>query len=107
MTIIVSRHPAAVAFVRATAEAQYARFCEENNVQFESFVVVEQATSDLVAGQIVYGNLPLHLACLAHKYFAIEMPDLSRSERGKEMTADEMRAAGARIVEYSVRRITD
>ena len=91
MSLIVSRHPAAIAFARS-----YERFCDAE--------VIEQATEDQVRGKVVAGNLPLHLACRCAQYFAIELPQVVLEQRGKELTIDEMRAAGARLVCYYVVR---
>lgn len=71
--VIVSRHPATVAFLtRLYPEA----------------VVTEQATADDVRGKHVAGNLPLHLAALAASITAAEFPALSRDERGKELAGE-------------------
>ncbi|MEK7182640.1 MAG: CRISPR-associated protein Csx16, partial [Patescibacteria group bacterium] len=58
--VIVSRHAAAIQFIRETAPA------------LAEARVVESATEADVAGQVVYGNLPLHLAALAAEVNVIE-----------------------------------
>ncbi len=105
MAIIISRHPGAIAFVRAEIEASEARFCEENNIEFVPFRVLAQASADDVRGEDVIGNLPLYLACLCRRYRAIELPAIAITERGQDLTPDEMCAAGARIVEYRIQRV--
>ncbi len=87
MNIIVSRHPAAVEFIRRerpeTAEAP----------------VVAQATESDVKGKVVFGNLPLHLAAAAREVWVIEF---TQPPRGQEYTIEEMYAAGARLRAYRV-----
>lgn len=86
--IIVSRHPAAVEFIRAEAP------------EFSSAPVVAQATAGDVDGKIVAGNLPLHLAALAREVLAVEY--VGEPPRGQEYGIEEMRAAGAQLRRYSV-----
>jgi putative CRISPR-associated protein (TIGR02620 family) len=92
MSVIVSRHPAAIAFARGDERFTTAR-------------VLDQATEDDVRGQVVAGNLPLHLACLCQQYYAIELPAIALSQRGQELSGEEMVAAGARLVHYRVERL--
>ena len=89
--LIVSRHPAAVEFIRAS--------CPD----FSDAPVIESATADDVRGRIVAGNLPLHLACLADKVYAVEFA--GPPPRGAEYGLAEMRAAGARLARYRVERL--
>ena len=86
--LIVSRHPAAVEFVRAE--------CAE----FADAAVVAAATPDDVRGAVVAGNLPLHLAALAAQIVAVEFD--GEPPRGAEYGLPEMRAAGARLARYTV-----
>ena len=90
MTIVVSRHPAAIEFIRQEAGYQIDR-------------VVASAVAEDVAGQVVYGNLPLHLAAQAVTVFVVEFQ--GTAPRGTEYTLDEMVAAGARLTEYHVTRV--
>lgn len=92
MSIIVSRHSAAVKFALG-------------DPRFTSARVLDQASEEDVRGQIVAGNLPLHLACLCQEYHAIELPTIALSRRGAELSLEEMRAAGARLVQYRIERI--
>lgn len=94
--IVVSRHPAAVEFVRAELPAR-------TNEELE-FVVRDHVGPDDVRGQWVAGVLPLHLAALTERFWAVEFPADS-APRGTELTLDQMRAAGARLVEYTVRPV--
>lgn len=87
--IIVTRHPAAVEFILATAGLP------------DETPVLESATADDVRGCMVYGNLPLHLAALAYRVVAIEFD--GPPPRGQEYSLADMQAAGARLAAYDVR----
>lgn len=65
--------------------------------------VIAQATAEDVRGKVVVGNLPLHLAALAERIGSIDMPNLAAADRGRDLTPEEMDAAGARISWYEVR----
>lgn len=86
--VIVSRHAAAVEFIRQEAGLE------------ETVPVIEQATAEDVRGAVVYGNLPLHLAALAHTVIAVEFE--GAPPRGTEYTVVDMHAAGARLRAYKV-----
>jgi hypothetical protein len=74
--VIISRHPAAIDFIRA------------NDARFLAApVITGNATPDDVRGKVVAGNIPLSLAALAD---------------GAEYTAADMVAAGARLEAYVV-----
>lgn len=92
MHIIVSRHPAAINFIRATAPA------------FADAPVVISATPDDVRGKVVAGNLPLHLAALAAEVVAVEFA--GDPPRGHEYGTEEMRAAGAYLARYRVEALS-
>lgn len=87
--VIVSRHPAAIEFIREEAGLP------------EDTPVIEQATAADVEGKDVYGNIPLHLAALAATVHVVEFKD---PPRGAEYTVDDMRAAGATLRAYTVVR---
>lgn len=87
-TIIVSRHPAAISFVKT-------------DPRFRDADVIAQAAESDVAGNIVAGNLPLRLAALCARYYYLEIP-LSRDQRGTELGPEEMRGAGARLTRFFV-----
>jgi hypothetical protein len=86
--LIVSRHPAAVAFIR-----------EESGLD-DSVPVLESATAADVCGRVVYGNLPLHLAASALAVVAVEFN--GEPPRGREYTLADMQQAGARLRVYQV-----
>lgn len=87
-TIIISRHPAAIEFVKRSVPATLLS------------PVLAQAGPDDVRGRIVYGNLPLHLAALAAEVAVIEFT--GPAPRGLEYTLEDMDAAGARLARYQV-----
>ena len=91
--LIVSRHPAAVDFIRSAAP------------EFANASVVAQATAEEVRGKIVAGNLPLHLAALTLEVVAVEFA--GSPPRGQEYTLADMRAAGARLTRYVVATAED
>lgn len=89
-TIIVSRHPAAVEFIR-------------QQLGIEDAPVMASVTEDDVRGKIVIGNLPMHLAAIASwtgEYWALEFD--GAAPRGAEYTIDDMLVAGAKLVRYRV-----
>jgi hypothetical protein len=90
--VIVSRHPAAVEFIRRELP------------EFADAPVVATATAEDVAGKDVAGNLPLDLAALANVVFAISFPS-GNAPRGQEYGIEEMDAAGAVIRAFRVQAI--
>jgi putative CRISPR-associated protein (TIGR02620 family) len=90
--VIISRHAGGVQWVR------------ETDPRFKEAKVIDgNATPDDVSGAVVAGNLPLHLACQAREYNAIEFN--GAPPRGTEYGSEEMRQAGARLVRYFVRTV--
>ena len=87
-TVIVSRHAGAVAWLAA---------------QGITGNVIAQATPEDVRGKVVIGNLPLHLAALAAKVGSIDMPNLAAADRGRDLSLEEMDAAGATVNWYTVK----
>lgn len=87
--LIVSRHPAAIEFIRAE--------CPD----FADAPVLASATTEDVKDKIVAGNLPLSLASAASAVIAVEFS--GAPPRGQEYSAEDMRAAGARLALYVVR----
>ena len=87
--LIVSRHPAAVEFVRA-ASPDFAG----------APVMTGNVTADDVRGKHVAGNIPLHLAQYAASVTAVEFD--GDPPRGAEYTAEDMSAAGAHLCTYRV-----
>lgn len=57
-----------------------------------------------VAGKIVFGVLPLHLAAQAHAIVSVDMPNLPAEKRGVDLTPEEMDRFGARMNVYKVTR---
>jgi hypothetical protein len=86
--IIVSRHPASVEFIKEKTG--------------KDLPVLSSAIEADVAGKIVYGNLPLHLASLANTVVAVEFTGVA--PRGQEYSVEDMRQAGAHLVAYQVQR---
>ena len=86
--VIVSRHAGAIAFIRSS------------DLRFADAEVVAQATWADVAGRLVAGNLPLHLAAAAAAIVAVEFA--GTPPRGAEYGVAEMEAAGARLRTYRV-----
>lgn len=64
--------------------------------------VIEQATVEDVRGKAVIGNLPMHLAAEAAIVGNIDIPNLTREQRGQDLTPEEMRAAGAVLRWYAI-----
>ena len=88
-SIIVSRHPAAVEFLK-----------EERPDLFGDAPVVESATLEDVRGKVVGGNLPLNLAAEAHLVYSVLFD--GPPPRGQEYGVTEMREAGAYIAPFRV-----
>jgi CRISPR-associated protein Csx16 len=90
----VSRHHGAVEWARARGLA-VDRWVEHLDAD------------DVRAGDTVAGTLPVHLAAQAcergARYLHLAV-DLGPDARGRELTAAEIDAAGARLEEYAVRR---
>ncbi len=86
-TVIVSRHTGAVEWLAQRGIAG---------------AVIAQATPEDVRGKNVIGNLPLHLAALARRVGSIDLPNLAAADRGRDLTPEEMDAAGATIRWYVV-----
>lgn len=86
--VIVSRHPAAVEFIRRELP------------EFADAPVLATATPEDVAGKDVAGNLPLDLAAHANTVFAVCFT--GTPPRGQEYGIEEMDAAGATIRAFRV-----
>jgi len=85
--IIISRHPAAIEFIREMIGT--------------GTPILASASIDDVRGKVVYGNIPLHLAAAAKMVVAVEFE--GTPPRGAEYSLEDMKAAGARLVRYVVR----
>jgi len=55
-----------------------------------------------VAGRVVYGILPLHLAALTERLCTVDMPGLPPEQRGQDLSPEEMDRYGARLTCYRV-----
>lgn len=91
--LIVSRHPAAIEFIRRTAP----RFAEAP--------VLLTASVEDVRGAVVAGNVPLHLAAAAAEVVAVEFT--GPAPRGQEYSLADMEAAGARLRRYRVEALAE
>ena len=89
--IIVSRHAAAIAFIRRELPA------------FANAPVLSSATAQDVAGAEVAGNLPLDLAAQATVVFAITFA--GTPPRGQEYSLADMDAAGASLKAFRVSQV--
>ncbi len=90
--VIVSRHPAAIEFIRQFSE-------------WHDAPAIESATADDVRDAVVAGNLPMHLAALAREVWAVEFT--GAPPRGAEYSLEAMIAAGAVLRCYQVRRLSE
>ena len=89
--VIVSRHPAAIQFVREELRSR--------GFDAELVPVIAQATNADVLGKHVIGNLPLNLASHALCVTAIEFDS---PPRGLEYSLEDMKKAGAKLTTYVV-----
>lgn len=87
--IIVSRHPAAIEFIRNELP------------EFSDAPVLASASADDVRDAHVAGNLPLDLAAEARVVRAIVYP-AGRAPRGAEYTVEQMYECGAAIKSFYV-----
>jgi hypothetical protein len=86
--VIISRHAATAAWI-----IKEARLPENTPVISGNAAVAD------VAGKVVFGNIPLHLAAYAAAVVAVEF---STPPRGSELDAAAMVAAGAQLALYRV-----
>jgi hypothetical protein len=92
-TVIISRHPAAIEFIR------------RERPDLADAPVVAQATAEDVRGKRVFGNLPMALAALAAEVWVIEFR--GDPPRGTEYDLAAMDAAGAHLARYVVRAVPE
>ena len=90
-TIIVTRHPALVEYLREVG------IVEGKNVQVLSHV----DSPELIRGKHVIGVLPLRLAALAATITEIPL-ELPAEMRGRELTLEQVRQFAGQPVEYVV-----
>ena len=86
--IIVTRHRGAQDWVRKHVGA------------LADVAVVERITIDAARGRDLVGNVPLHIAAVARRIYAIQF--IGVPPRGAEYSARDMEAAGAHLVAYRV-----
>lgn len=115
--VIVSRHPAAIAFIARHLHPDWHAPGREGDVLvwrpvglepadpdfdkvYDSIHVYAEATVEDVRGKVVYGNLPNHLACEAREVWSIEFR--GTPPRGQEYSLEAMDGAGARLARYVV-----
>lgn len=74
----------------------------------EAVRVAHLDPTQIAAGDIVMGTLPIHLACevctMGGRYLHLEL-DLPADARGRDLSADELTAFGARLTEFVIRRV--
>ena len=93
-TVIVTRHPALVEYLRSIGLVP------------EDARIIEHATPEDVAGAHVIGVLPLRLAERA--WLVTEVPlDIPPELRGRELTLAEVRQFAGEPVQYVVRKAAD
>lgn|SRR5574343_203653 len=90
--VIVSRHLGAIQWLQ-----------EEYPKLVHGALIVDSASPGLIGGRHVVGNLPMHLACLAA---SVTIEFVGDAPRGREYTAQDMRAAGARLCRYHVTNLS-
>ena len=90
-TIIVSRHPAQVEYLRGLG--------------FEG-VALQHVTASDVTGKIVIGNLPMNLACLCVCVGCADMK-IPADKRGCELTLAEVKEYSNGVVWYTVKKEDD
>ena len=87
--VIVSRHPAAIEFIRQKA-----------GLPDDTPILAQVAEPTDVHGRAVYGNVPLRIACEAERVVAVEFD--GDPPRGREYTLEDMQSAGACLRTYHV-----
>ena len=90
--VVVTRHPALFDFL-----------IEEGIVQEGNFLLIAQAKAEDVEGKDVIGNLPLHLAAMAHTITEVPLK-IPFELRGKELTLDQIRKYAGDPATYNVDR---
>lgn len=96
-TWLVTRHPGALDWLRA-----------------QGFTAVEHVAhldpARVAPGDTVIGTLPVHLAAAVcergARYFNLSL-DVPEHKRGRELSADELTAFGARLEEYAIRKLAE
>ena len=94
-TYFISRHPGALAWAA------------EEGLGVDQ--VIDHLDPDIIQpGDILIGTLPVNLAAVVcergGRYLNLSL-DLPPELRGRELSVEQMRACGARVEEYQVRRL--
>jgi hypothetical protein len=87
-TVIVTRHPALVTFLRETYGI--------------TGTVVEHISKEDARSRNIIGNVPLHIAAYANAVATLEL-DIPRELRGVELTVDQIRQYSKGLEWYKVR----
>lgn len=99
-TILVSRHPASMAWI-----ARKGLQADEIFNHLDDDVL-----QGLQSGDIVVGNLPIQLVAqinqLGARYFHFEL-DLPPNLRGQELTLEQLEQCNAKLTEYQAKKIKD
>jgi len=98
---VITRHQGAVDWL-----------VQEGYIKEGEFEIVPHITSSLMSilapGDVLIGVIPMDFAAQACekgvRVFVIALPKMTKEMRGKELSADDMRAAGAHIREYRIKR---
>lgn len=89
----VSRHPGAI------------EWAKRYHWSVRTLFVPHLDVAAIAPGDVVIGNLPVHLAAkvcaLGARYLHLTV-DLLEHQRGAELSADQMEAAGAHLVAYRI-----
>lgn len=89
--IFVSRHPGAIAWAKRHPWGMLVEFVKHIEV------------NDISANDVVIGTLPIHLVaeiCARGAHYMHLALSLKISQRGSELSADDLDAAGAHLVAY-------
>lgn len=89
MIYIITRHVGAIEWLRKKG--------------FNGLVFQHLESEQILAGNIYIGVLPVPLIqeilSAGSRFYLLVLPEVSQEQRGREMTPDEMDAAGAGLVE--------
>ncbi len=95
-TLIVSRHPATVAWI----EEFYGRLLKDGHT-----VVGQIDDPAMLVGNRIIGNLPMHLAAKCREYFAIEFDQTP--PRGVELDHETMKKCGVHVRRYRIEEVPE
>ena len=100
--VVVTRHQAVLDWLSSRGFPVY-EYDEQDNRVLRWEVLSHVSDPAQVAGKIVIGALPLHLAAVTACVGTIDMPGLRPDQRGRELSLGEMAEAGAELNWYVVR----